>query len=948
MLRWLWLVASLKAISLNAQQAKVWVLGNREGLDFTQYPPVYFFNATGPGTGAKGASVTDAGGNLLFYSQDDSIWNRNNQVIAGSDFYRSTKIKITSKNGGYGMCAPHVIVPFPNDTNKYYLFDAARRRDSLNDPATGDKCLEVTVIDMQKDNGLGAQVNPWSCVSQESFLELAVTPGLNGNSYWLVCKKVDSLYAFFIDSTGIHNPIVSAAPDLYGCRSGDPKIVFPSLWGTMRFNTKGDRMLSASGGKGFGNRNYMNCFVMYLFDQTKGRFSVDWIDTSDGVPNSCYSGFGVSGHATFLPGDSLFITYLQQLTNTWQYVFTIRRINGDTVQSAKLKSVPAYDILVCPNGQLLCYPVDPCQFSLVDYRHLDDAHVTYLSEYYCNISRSVRAMSSPTVLPNYINNLRFCSFNSDKLPCRKGEVEFTNTSDTVYTQFMWYFGDGDSLLVNGRNTVYHSYKAPGKYGVLLKGVTKRGCPNFSADSLSLDSTLWPVTALVTHASGQGCQFMRTQFQAHVFQDYHTTMDSFRYAWDYGDGTQQGMQAGILGPLNTLESSHRYTKSGQYTVKLIIQDSHCFDTVSLALPLDILPAPDPSFTVSDTEGCSPFQVNFAKRDTARVVQLMLDWGDGNTVTRNSNQPVIWSSLIDTSLFHHIYQQPGMYFISLHLMGETGCMPSDTVSVLIHQGLMPSDSPLVESISWQNNPPSWDIKWTGIQRALGYRLDMSWDSTSWKTHYVGPNTSVLFPADNLQPTFQLMLMDSCQVFGQPSNKYAPALLIHPQIKEDGIHLWWRPGKGWSDLQYQPQWLDSSSGNWLPVSDWTTDTFALHNQEHPFIWAGTSYRVVMKSGALGNPMNENEKVVLPTPTIWVPNAFRPDGVNKLWQISAWGISTIRIQVFNRWGEMVFETCDVHQPWDGMINGQPAPAGVYAYCIDSTAPGTQLNRFGTISLIR
>ena len=75
--------------------------------------------------------------------------------------------------------------------------------------------------------------------------------------------------------------------------------------------------------------------------------------------------------------------------------------------------------------------------------------------------------------------------------------------------------------------------------------------------------------------------------------------------------------------------------------------------------------------------------------------------------------------------------------------------------------------------------------------------------------------------------------------------------------------------------------------------------------------------------------------------PNAFTPnnDGKNDVFKaLNTFGIQSYRLQIFNRWGQKVFETTDVSKGWDGKINGYIQATNTYAYkCI--------FNRDGKIS---
>ena len=72
-----------------------------------------------------------------------------------------------------------------------------------------------------------------------------------------------------------------------------------------------------------------------------------------------------------------------------------------------------------------------------------------------------------------------------------------------------------------------------------------------------------------------------------------------------------------------------------------------------------------------------------------------------------------------------------------------------------------------------------------------------------------------------------------------------------------------------------------------------------------------------------------------LWVPNAFTPtgDGINDYFEPKAsTSLQAYNIVIYNRWGEMVFESDQIDQPWDGTFRGQPCPGGVYHYVIHYT----------------
>jgi gliding motility-associated-like protein len=69
-----------------------------------------------------------------------------------------------------------------------------------------------------------------------------------------------------------------------------------------------------------------------------------------------------------------------------------------------------------------------------------------------------------------------------------------------------------------------------------------------------------------------------------------------------------------------------------------------------------------------------------------------------------------------------------------------------------------------------------------------------------------------------------------------------------------------------------------------------------------------------------------------VWIPSAFTPngDGVNESFEIKAECRDfEFTLDIFNRWGAHLYRQTDLNQPWDGKVNGQVVPSGIYTYRI-------------------
>jgi gliding motility-associated-like protein len=86
-------------------------------------------------------------------------------------------------------------------------------------------------------------------------------------------------------------------------------------------------------------------------------------------------------------------------------------------------------------------------------------------------------------------------------------------------------------------------------------------------------------------------------------------------------------------------------------------------------------------------------------------------------------------------------------------------------------------------------------------------------------------------------------------------------------------------------------------------------------------------------------------------LPNAFTPngDGKNDCFGVSTWGnVGNLKLQIFNRWGELVFSTTDPNKCWDGTYKGLRQPSGAFIYQISAETICGPVYRRGTVVLIR
>jgi len=135
------------------------------------------------------------------------------------------------------------------------------------------------------------------------------------------------------------------------------------------------------------------------------------------------------------------------------------------------------------------------------------------------------------------------------------------------------------------------------------------------------------------------------------------------------------------------------------------------------------------------------------------------------------------------------------------------------------------------------------------------------------------------------------------------------------------------------------------------WTpTAAFSLPQTLQPVVSPTTDalYRLTVQSNN-GCGTSFDEVAVKFHKGIFIPNAFTPnnDATNDRWNIPALdAFPNFELFVFNRYGEVVFKSSKINQPWDGTFKSGPLPAGTYVYLIKLNVNNQQLK--GTVMLIR
>ncbi len=90
---------------------------------------------------------------------------------------------------------------------------------------------------------------------------------------------------------------------------------------------------------------------------------------------------------------------------------------------------------------------------------------------------------------------------------------------------------------------------------------------------------------------------------------------------------------------------------------------------------------------------------------------------------------------------------------------------------------------------------------------------------------------------------------------------------------------------------------------------------------------------------------------PAVFIPNSFTPnkDNLNDNFIVKGSHITEYEINIFTRWGDLIYKSNDITDSWDGTLNGVLSPIGVYVYLIRyKDVFGLENVKYGTITLYR
>jgi len=497
----------------------------------------------------------------------------------------------------------------------------------------------------------------------------------------------------------------------------------------------------------------------------------------------------------------------------------------------------------------------------------------------------------------------------------------------------------DSVLIDGvwlytyRIPAPYVYNTVGSFPVVINAVspTPDGCNGVKTFS-------FPVTVIQGPTSdftfiNNGC--LQTVPFTNASTGNGLTIDQWQ--WDFADAASA--------PNNTAtiqNPNHSFSAGGTYAVKLrVVTTEGCYADVTKNVALSAVPVA--AFTQSATT-CATVAIAFnSTTSTIAPVGTISQWawnfGDPSSGTNNTNA---------TQNPSHIFATAGSYNVSLTVTSSTGC-PSTPLVVPIVVNATPVADFTITSTGCAKD----FVSFTGLPNAMNtYNWNFGEPSSGSNNTSSIQSTQHLYAASgSYNVVLNITSPQGCNgTITKPVS--LQATLLNPIVKLtdssiNSLTFSWLAVIGATGYQVS---IDNGTTFVTPSSGTTglTHTVSGLQPNQTITLIVKALGAIVCQNVTGSAIGSTQ---YPDVGVFVPNTFTPNGDGKNDVLKVYGnyIQKLNMQIYNQWGERIFETNDVTSGWDGRYKGQMQPVGVYIYVVSVTMPdGKTVNKRGTINLIR
>ncbi len=531
--------------------------------------------------------------------------------------------------------------------------------------------------------------------------------------------------------------------------------------------------------------------------------------------------------------------------------------------------------------------------------------------------------------------LPVADFVSDTV-CDNESTSLTGTSFNLsgnLSSYNWEFGDGNSsLLANAQ----HNYTQPGEYKVTYSVESNFGCQ----DSVQKYIRVYPTPLTAFGWLNNVCEGEVLPFndQSSIVQITPGGDQVVAWEWVFN----------LTDTINTQNPVYPTSSPDNINVRLTTWSNYGCSTYSTNTA-SIFPLPKADFTFDPS--CSGDSTGF--KNTSKVSNGAIEstiWNFGNGSISIEEHPF------------EVYDSAGVYTVQLKAISNKGCEDQVEKEVTI------PETPIVDfTLEPIEGCAPLSVFSENLSDITSGGLTYEWYlNDSLVSNEMSPK--IVIDNDTVIPTFHRIALRAVSELGcDASIEFASSITVLPRptasfrmrqqevnkfdpivdfinSSANGIRWYWDFGDGNNSDDFAPSHTYVNSGKY-PVYQVAWNTFNCPDTAFSPSWGDYFRSTKDKTWRLN---------VDPLSVLYIPNGFTPngDGINDQWSVEGFNEGrAFELEVYNRWGELMFESSRMDAEWNGLMpnSNKYAPNTTYVYVIRyETSNGEEKEISGTFSLIR
>ena len=511
--------------------------------------------------------------------------------------------------------------------------------------------------------------------------------------------------------------------------------------------------------------------------------------------------------------------------------------------------------------------------------------------------------------------------------CGPLEVNFSAALGAI--SYTWDYGDGSPIsnAINPPHTYTNTGLADQVFTISLGITNAYLCTN----SVAATATVFgkPIASFSLNP-GVGCSPLAVTYT-------NGSTDNATNLWRFGNGLTS-----VLADPTTVFTNSPGDPQQAFTTKLIVANAkNCKDSTNLGITL--LAQPSSSFT-PDTPACSPKVIKFTNQSSANATSYAWNFGNGNVSTAGSPE-VLYSNATATNV---------VYMVTLTSKTNDGCTSAYTIPVTIY-----AKPNFFVNASPDSGCSPLRVKFIKNATAVKHRFDFERDGSFTDPTNVDVNFSFV-NTTGFDKTFETVMiaedvhgcLDTAnkffKVFPNPTAKFTarPLEVYIPNQATNfsnasvlGKKFLWDFGDGATSSEESPSHTYTKPGEYQ-----------------------ISLTVETIRGCKDVYILPEKVKALDETSVQMPNAFSPNPAgspgrrydnkdinNDIFHPLIQGTEKYVFSIYSRWGELLFETTDENEGWDGYYKGKLCTQDVYVWKIGATfRDGKTYNKTGDLLLLR